>query len=524
MSTPPVRPSGSRTHDGEDVDVVVVGAGPNGLSAAVVLASAGLRVQVHEQAEQVGGGTRTVENTLPGFRHDHCSIAHPAGAASPFFDAFDLGASGVEWLQPDTPFGHPLDGGRAALAHRSLERTAEGLGRDGAAWRSLLGPLVERTREVVSLTQSDLRTFPGVPRTPAGVAATAATAVRLGLRALEQGTPAWDLRFRTEEAPALLTGASAHNIGDPRDLSSAGAGLYLAAMAHAGGWPVARGGSQALADAMVAELERLGGSVVLGHRVHDLADLPRARALLLDLTPSGLLDVAGDRLPAGVAAQLRRYRYGGAVCKVDYALSGPVPWAAPGLAEAGTLHLGGTRAEVRAAEREVRAGRHPRRPFCIVVQPGVVDPTRAPAGRHTLWTYAHAPRGSRRDLEADVTAQVERFAPGFRDLVLASTTTTAAELGAENPSIPGGDVAAGAVTPWQLVMRPLPRWDPYRVPGLDGTYLCGAATPPGPAVHGMNGVHTARRVLRQRFGDRRDPLDLVRAARSSAPRQPPTRP
>ncbi len=519
MSTPPSG-SGGRT----EVDVVVVGSGPNGLSAAVCLASAGLSVEVHEAAEGAGGGARTLEMTLPGFRHDHCSIAHPAGAASAFFRAFDLAASGVEWLQPEVPFAHPLDGGRAGLAHRDLGATADGLGADGRAWRSLLGPLVEHIEEVVSLTQSDLRTFPAVPRTASGVAATARTAVRLGLRAVEQGSPLWDARFRSDAAPALLTGASAHNIADPRTLASAGAGLYLAAMAHAGGWPVVRGGTQALTDALVAEVERLGGRVVLGHRVSDLRELPRARAVLLDVAPSGLLAMAGDALPAPVAAVLRRYRYGGAVCKVDFALSGPVPWTAPGLDRAGTLHLGGTRAQVLASEREVAAGRHSPNPFTIVVQPGVVDPTRAPGGAQTLWTYAHVPHGSRRDLAEEVTAQVERFAPGFRDLVLHTTTTTASRIGEQNASMPGGDIAAGAVTPWQLAMRPLPAWDPGRVrlrrsggdaSGLpEEVHLCGAATPPGPAVTGMNGVHAARRVLRQRFGTTTDPLELVRRARA----------
>ncbi|GAA0618952.1 NAD(P)/FAD-dependent oxidoreductase [Kutzneria viridogrisea] len=480
-------------------DVVVVGAGPNGLAAAVVLAAAGLQVEVHEAEPTPGGGARTAELTLPGFRHDVCSAVHPLGLASPFFRAFDLAAHGVELLRPDLSFAHPLDGGRAGLAWQDLDRTAAGLGRDGPGWRSLFGPLVDRWRSVVATAMSDLRTPPADP----------ITALRLGIRALEQGSPLWNARFREDLAPALLTGAAAHVISPPRGPLPAAAGLLLTTLAHAVGWPLPRGGTQAITDAMVRAIQARGGRVVTGHRVDSLAELPRARAVLLDLTPAGLLRIAD--LPANYARWLRAYRYGGAACKVDFALSGPVPWQAAGCDRAPTLHLVGARAEAVAAERAVAAGRHAERPYVLVAQPGVLDPSRAPRGRHTLWTYAHVPNGSTVDVTAAITAQLERFAPGFRDLVLASNVITAARQERHNANYVGGDIGAGALSPWQTVMRPVPRWDPYRTP-IPGVYLCSAATPPGAGVHGMAGVHAARRALRQRFGITTDPLRLVRGS------------
>jgi phytoene dehydrogenase-like protein len=480
-------------------DAVVVGAGPNGLAAALVLAAAGLQVEMVEAASTIGGGARTAELTLPGFAHDVCSAVHPMAVASPFFRAFDLARHGVEMLQPEVAYAQPLDGGRAGLAWRDIDRTAAGLGADGDAWRSLLGPLARHWESVVGLLLSDFRS---VPRD-------LATTGRLMARILEQASPAWNRRFSGDVAPALLTGVSAHAIMPPRGLAPAGAAMLLGALAHGVGWPVPRGGSQAIVDAVAESVTGLGGTIRTGERVTSLDQLPAARAVLLDVSARGLLEIAGDRLPSSYAGWLRRFRYGSGVCKVDFALSGPVPWAAPGCELAGTLHLGGTRAEMVATEGDVAAGRHPDRPYVLAAQPGVVDPSRAPDGQHTLWTYAHVPAGSTVDLGEAVTAQVERFAPGFRDLVLHRSVVTAAREEELNANYVGGDIAAGATTPWQMVMRPAPRWDPYRTP-LDGVYLCSASTPPGPAVHGMAGVHAARRALRQVFGDRREPLELVR--------------
>lgn len=483
----------------DSVDAVVVGAGPNGLAAAVVLARAGLSVHVYEQADRLGGGARTEELTLPGFRHDVCSAVHPMAIASPFFDAFDLPAHGVEMLQPEVAFAQPLDGGRAGVAFRDLDATVEGLGVDGPAWRSLVGSLSERWRQLAPTVLSDLRS---VPPHPLAVA-------RLGLHTLEQGSPAWNLRFRGDEAPALLTGVSSHAMAPPNRLAPAGAGLWLACLAHAVGWPVPRGGSQALADAMADDVRAHGGEIFTGVDVTSLGMLPRARAVLLDVAPEGLLRIAGDQLPPVYRRWLRAWRHVAGVCKVDFALSGPVPWTAEHLDRAGTVHVGGTRDEMLRAERAAHSGQHAERPMILTAQPGVVDDSRAPAGQHTFWTYAHVPVGSTLDQGDVVEAQIERYAPGFRDLVIGRSVITAARLAHREPNDVGGDISAGAMTPWQMVARPTPSWDPYRTP-LNGVYLASASTPPGPGVHGMTGVHAVGRALRQRFGIRKDPLEILR--------------
>jgi phytoene dehydrogenase-like protein len=489
----------------ESVDAVVVGSGPNGLAAAMVLSGAGLSVHVVEAKDTLGGGARSAELTLPGFLHDVCSAVHPSVMVSPFFGAFDLEAHGVEMLQPEIPYAQPLDGGRAAVAHRDLDRTAEGLGRDGRAWQALMRPLVEGWREIGDMFLSDFRTFPYARR-----AASVPVAVAAGLRVLEQGSPLWNLRWKEDAAPALLSGVATHAIAPARSFAPAAAAVYLASLAHSRGWPIPRGGTQAVVDALVAELRRRGVTFTTGQQVRSLGELPRARAVLLDTTPRALLEIAGDLLPPTYRRLLERFRYGSGVCKVDYALSGPVPWANAELARAGTLHVGGTREELLHFERAVVRGEHSTPPYVLAVQPDVVDGTRAPDGCATLWTYTHVPHGSTVDMGEAVTAQVERFAPGFRDVVLHRTVSTAVEEEEQHLNYIGGDISGGAVTPWQMLMRPVPAWDPYRTP-VPGLYLCSSSTPPGPAVHGMNGLHAARRVLRQRFGIRTEPLDLVRS-------------
>ncbi|MFI5777799.1 phytoene desaturase family protein [Nocardia sp. NPDC051570] len=484
------------------VDAVVVGAGPNGLAAAVILARAGLGVEVYEAGDTVGGGCRTAELTLPGYHHDVCAGAHPMAAASPFFRAFDLAAHGVELCTPEVSYAHPLDGGVAGLAWRDLDRTAAGLGRDGASWRRLFGPLVRRWEGLVDLTMSDLRH----PPLDIGVG------VRFGRRLLEQASPLWDMRFRDDAAAALFTGVSAHAIMPPRAFAAAGVALMLGTLAHVDGWPVPRGGSQAIVDALAADLVAHGGRIVTGHRVESLDEFHSARTVLLDTAPAELLRVAGDRLPGRYARRLERFRYGGAACKVDFALSGPVPWRAEGCDRAGTLHVVGTRAEAVAAEKAVAAGEYADRPYVLVIQPGVVDDSRAPEGNHTLYAYAHVPNGGTRDVSDEVVAQIERFAPGFRDLILARHVRTAADLPAYNPNYVGGDIAAGAMSVWQIPFRPVPRWNPYATP-LPGVYLCSSATPPGPGVHGMSGLHAAHHALRDRFAIPADPLTLLRARR-----------
>jgi phytoene dehydrogenase-like protein len=482
------------------VDVTVVGSGPNGLAAALILASAGLQVEVFEAAADVGGGMRTGQPTGPGFAHDLCSAVHPMALASPFFRAFDLAAHGVTMLQPEIAYAHPLDGGRAGLAWRDLNRTAAGLGRDGRAWRALLGPVASGWRAVVASAMSDYRHLPA-PRDAAAIA-------RFATRVIEQGSPLWNARFSDDVAPALLTGVSAHAMIGPRALPAAGTGLLLAGLAHAVGWPLPLGGSQVIADALAAAVRRRGGVIHTGYLVTTLAELPAARAVVLNLSPAGLLKLAGGKLPAGYAGRLRAFRYGSAACKVDFALSGPVPWSVPDCARAGTVHLVGTREQALRAEAVIAAGRPAEHPYVLAVQPGVVDKTRAPAGLDTLSVYAHVPNGSDADVTGAVVTQIERFAPGFHDLVLASHAIPASQAHRHNPNYVGGDIAAGAMTAWQILARPVPRWDPYATP-LPGVYLCSASTPPGPGVHAMAGVHVAGRVLRRQFGIRADPLSFV---------------
>lgn len=489
-------------------DAVVVGSGPNGLAGAVILARAGLQVDVYEAEDTLGGGCRTAQLTLPGFHHDVCAGAHPMAVASPFFRAFDLPAHGVELLAPQVSYAHPLDGGVAGLAWRDLDRTVDGLGRDGNSWRRLFWPLVKRWEGLVDLAMSDLRHLPLDPsallRLDPGIE------IRFARRLLEQSTPLWNLRFREDIAPALLSGVATHAILPPRSFAGAGVAMLLGTLGHVRGWPVPRGGSQAIANALADDLKNHGGRIITGQRVDSIDEFDDVRAVLLDLAPAEMQRIAENRLPTRYNAALNRFRYGSAACKVDFALSGPVPWQARGCDRAGTLHLVGTRAEAMAAERAVAQGRHAERPYVLAIQPGVVDSTRAPEGRHTFYTYAHVPNGSSEDISEAVIAQVERFAPGFRDLILAKHVQTAATMPAHNPNYVGGDISAGAMTLRQTVFRPAARWNPYRTP-LPGVYLCSASTPPGPGVHGMNGLHAAHHALRREFGIRTDPLELLRA-------------
>ncbi|MFE7845187.1 phytoene desaturase family protein [Microbacterium sp. NPDC057407] len=473
-----------------DLDAVVVGAGPNGLAAAVTLARAGLKVRVYERADQAGGGAATRELTLPGFRHDVCSAVHPLAFESRFFREFGL-RDRVDFVIPDLSFAQPLDGGRAGLAYLDLDRTAEALGRDGEAYARLMAPLVRRSTEVAEFTGSSLLRIPADP----------ATAVSFGLRALEQGSPAWNLRFREDVAPALLTGVAAHTILAQPSVAAAGAGLALGAYAHARGWPIPVGGSQAIVDAMIDDLRAHGGDVVLGHPVSTLHELPRTPVTVLDVTPRALAEMGGDLVPAGYRRALEKFRYGGGVAKIDFALSEPVPWANPEVRRAGTVHVGGTRAEVMDAENDVNRGQLPDRPYVLVSQPTIFDATRAPEGQHTLWTYTHVPAGSADDRAEAVIAQIERFAPGFRDTILAVNSRSAVEVERHNPNYPGGDIAAGAPTLWQMVRRPVLSTDPWRTP-IPGVYLASASVPPGPGVHGLAGWFAARSALRHEYGTR----------------------
>jgi phytoene dehydrogenase-like protein len=472
---------GPRAGTGCEVDAVVVGSGPNGLAAALTLARAGLTVEVYEGAATPGGGCRTEELTLPGFTHDVCSAVHPLLAASPFFREAPL--EGVSLLRPEVAFAHPLEGGRAGAAVESLELTADSLGADARAYRRLLGALAADAEKIVPSVLAPLLRPPAHPVAMA----------RFGLLGL------WPVSvlargFRTAEARALLAGLGAHSM---RPLQAPGTGafaLLLGMLAHTVGWPVVQGGSARITDALAGALRARGGALHTGRWIGDLGELPAARITILDVTPRQLLALGGSRIAPGRARALRRFRYGPGICKVDWALSGPVPWTADACRATATVHVGGTFEEVALSESEVAAGRHAERPFCIVVQQCVVDPGRAPAGQHTLYAYCHVPAGSTVDMRPRIEAQIERFAPGFRELILAGASVTAAETEAHNPNYVGGDINGGAATLRQTVFRPTPGPHPYRTP-LRGVYLCSSATPPGGGVHGMCGEGAARAAL-----------------------------
>jgi len=469
---------------------VVVGAGPNGLMAAVTLARAGWSVSVYEAAAVPGGGTRTEELTLPEVRHDVCSAIHPLALGSPAFR--ELAASdtplsdhGLEWIHSDVPLAHPLDDGKAAVLHRSVDATADALGPDAHAYRRLFGRLVD---DGFDLTDGLLSPFTMPPKHPVALARYGAVGVLPAHTVARHG-------FDTDEARAMFAGLAGHSILSLKAPVTAGYGLMLGVLAHVVGWPLAKGGSQAIADSLVAVLEKLGGEVVCNRRIESLDELPAADAVLLDLTPRQVLAVAGARLPPRYRKALTRFRYGSGVFKVDWALDGPIPWANPACSRAATIHLGGTLEEIAASEARVRSGRHPDQPYVLLVQPSRFDKTRAPAGTETAWAYCHVPNGSTLDMTTRIERQVERFAPGFRDRIVARHTMNTAAMESHDANYVGGDINGGIADLRQFVIRPTLGLHPWKTP-VDGLYLCSSSTPPGGGVHGMCGWHAAHEVMR----------------------------
>ncbi len=463
---------------------IVVGSGPNGLAAAATLALAGVDVTVLEAAGSIGGGTRTSERTLPGLLHDHCSAFHPMGLASPFFRQANLASFGLTWRWPEIDLAHPLDGGSAGILTRSIGDTAGHLGADGPSWRALLGPLADGLDD---LTADIMRPVARVPAHPIRLAS-------FGLRALQPAT--WIARrWQTDEARALFAGVAAHGMYPLTRPTTAAIGLVLTAAAHRYGWPVAEGGSRAISDALARLVTGHGGRVETGVAVTSLADLPPADIVMLDLAPGAVADLAADRLPMRVRRAYRRYLHGPGAFKLDLAVQGGIPWTSQHCRRAGTVHVGGTLEEIAAAERTVHGGQMPERPFVLVGQQYLADPARSRGDLHPIWAYAHVPSGYPSDASEAIIGQIERFAPGFRERIVAQASTAPPQWSDYNPNYLGGDILTGASTPRQVIMRPRLTLSPYST-GIPGVYLCSAATPPGAGVHGMCGYHAARSALR----------------------------
>ena len=465
-------------------DAVVVGSGPNGLGAAVELARNGRRVAVLEAADTIGGGTRSAEITLPGFIHDLGSAIQPLGYSSPFFSSLPLKERGLEWVHPEAPLAHPFDDGTAAVLERSIPATAAAFGPDAGAYRRLMEPLAADAGRIAGLFVGNLE----VPRHPFALATA-------GVRSLRSARGLADALFESEKARGLFAGNAAHSFLPLEQPPSAMFGLLLGALGHAFGWPFPKGGSQKIADALASYLVSLGGEIFTGVRVESVEQVPRTRAVLFDVTPRQLLDIAGQHFTERYRSGLKRYRYGPGVFKVDFALDGPVPWKAEECGRAGTVHLGGTLEEVAAGEAAMSRGEHPERPFILLAQQSLFDPTRAPEGKHTVWAYCHVPNGSQVDMTERIEAQIERFAPGFRERILAKSAMGPADLERENANLVGGDINGGYMDLRQLFTRPVPSLNPYSTPAT-GLFICSSSAPPGGGVHGMSGYLAAKAALR----------------------------
>lgn len=469
----------------DEYDAIIVGSGPNGLAAAARLALAGHRVLVREAAGAVGGGTRTEELTLPGFQHDVCASVHPLALAAPYLRSLPLGDYGLEWVHPTIPLAHPFDDGTAALLERSTEATGRTLGRDAEAYRALIDPLVARWD---ALMPQILGPILRIPRRPILLA-------RFGMHALRSARALATSHFEGREARALFAGIAAHSLAPLEAPPTAAFGLVLGIAGHAVGWPIARGGSQSIANALARLILDHGGEIQTDAPVRSVDELPPARAILFDVMPRRIVGIAGPALPARYKRRLERYRHGPGVFKVDWALSEPIPWTAEACTRAGTVHLGGTLEEIAEAERAPWEGRTHERPFVLLVQPSLFDPTRAPPGHHTAWAYCHVPTGSDIDMTRQIEAQVERYAPGFRATILERHTMDPSALERRNPNLIGGDITGGANTWLQTFFRPTLRLTPYATPN-EKIFICSSATPPGGGVHGMCGFNAAGAALK----------------------------
>ncbi len=470
-----------------EYDAVVVGAGPNGLAAAITLAQAGRSVIVYEAKDSVGGGTRSAELTLPGFVHDVCSAIHPLGLSSAFFRPLGLEKYGLEWIQPDLPLAHPFDDGTAAALHSSIADTAETLGRDGKKYARSMAPLVDNWEKLLAEFLGPLR----IPRHPLIMA-------RFGLQAIQPAAFLARHTYAGERGRGFFAGLAAHSIMSLDKPATSAFGLMLGMLGHAVGWPLPRGGSQQIANALAALLESLGGKIVTDHEIKTIEELPHAQVILFDVTPHQLIAIVGDRLPERYRRSLKKYRYGPGVFKVDWALGGPIPWQAEACRRAGTVHVGGTLAEIAAGEKTVWQGKHPEHPFILVAQQSLFDNSRAPEGKHTVWAYCHVPNGSTVDMSGVIAAQIERFAPGFQEMILAKHSMTAEEMQSYNANYIGGDINGGVQDLLQLWTRPVARPVPYSTPDPQ-IYLCSSSTPPGGGVHGMCGYFAAQAVLKRVF-------------------------
>jgi phytoene dehydrogenase-like protein len=468
-------------------DAVVVGSGPNGFAAAITLAKAGYKVALYEAKDTIGGGMRTKELTLPGFKHDVCSAIQPLGMASPFFRELPLEKFGLEWIHPDAPLAHPLDDG-AVMMERSLEQTAQSLGVDGEAYQFLFSSFTQNSDKLI---KSFLAPLIRIPQNPFLMA-------HFGLYALRSCTMLCNGLFKTKEAKALFAGLAAHAIQPLTAPATASFGLVLGMLGHAVGWPLPKGGSQSIANALAAYLKSLGGDIFVNHEVKNLAELPKAKAVLLDTTPTQFVNMTEGKLPSSYINAINRFRYGAGVFKIDYALSEAVPWKDRSCLRAGTVHVGGTLEEITQSEHAMSHGKHSERPYVLVAQQSLFDDTRTPEGKHTLWAYCHVPSGSTLDMTEQIENQLERFAPGFKDTVLARHPMNTQAMQAYNPNYIGGDINGGAADLWQLFKRPVLSVSPYRTP-LRGVYLCSSSTPPGGGVHGMCGYYAAKTALQDLF-------------------------